>query len=231
MEAARITFFFADCPLCKKPISHPALEPLLAPLEKLKDNIKAKSLQRLLYEGLDKDPQIVNKDGKFYNDPEGFAFDRFSYFSCYECKNPYCEFPCFCILFLFSQLETSRFFFPVGGMRQCDDGQEGSFNPKEMICGSCSGKDLIESCPKHGKEYIVYKCRFCCSVAAFFCWSTHHFCFNCHKIQCEGNYLNRKDKHQFPVCKGKAFCPLKIDHPHVEEFALGCSLCSVAKNF
>lgn len=35
-------------------------------------------------------------------------------------------------------------------------------------------------CPKHGTDYLEYKCRYCCSVAVFFCFGTTHFCNPCH---------------------------------------------------
>jgi hypothetical protein len=35
-------------------------------------------------------------------------------------------------------------------------------------------------CPKHGTDYLEYKCRYCCSVAVFFCFGTTHFCNACH---------------------------------------------------
>ena len=39
------------------------------------------------------------------------------------------------------------------------------------------------SCPKHGTEAIEWKCKFCCSVASWFCWGTTHFCDDCHRKQ------------------------------------------------
>ena len=35
-------------------------------------------------------------------------------------------------------------------------------------------------CPKHGTDFLEYKCRYCCSVAVFFCFGTTHFCNACH---------------------------------------------------
>ena len=33
-----------------------------------------------------------------------------------------------------------------------------------------------QECPEHKRDYIEYKCRYCCSVATFFCFGTTHFC-------------------------------------------------------
>lgn len=55
---ARITFGFMNCPLCKQHIEHPLLEDLLQPIRKLKDEIAAKAMQRLEFEGLKNDPEV-----------------------------------------------------------------------------------------------------------------------------------------------------------------------------
>lgn len=36
-------------------------------------------------------------------------------------------------------------------------------------------------CPKHGTDFLEYKCRYCCSVAVYFCFGTTHFCNACHE--------------------------------------------------
>ena len=43
------------------------------------------------------------------------------------------------------------------------------------------------TCPKHGTEAIEWKCKFCCSVASWFCWGTTHFCDDCHRKQVLSN--------------------------------------------
>ena len=53
-----------------------------------------------------------------------------------------------------------------GGLRECDVGIEG-FAANTLVCSPCQG--LKGECAKHGTEYIEYKCRYCCSVAVFFC--------------------------------------------------------------
>merc|ERR1712196_452167 len=80
----------------------------------------------------------------------------------------------------------------------------------------------INKCKIHGRDYIEWKCKYCCSIAIWFCGGTTHYCDPCHSNH---NGILHKKKHQLPKCKGKKFCPLKIDHPHFEEFNLGCGLC------
>ena len=75
----------------------------------------------------------------------------------------------------------------------------------------------MSKCKTHGDEAIEFKCRFCCSVALWFCFGTTHFCEPCHKIA-----GSAKAK----PCVGGGKCPLGIDHPaNGTEYALGCGLC------
>lgn len=41
---------------------------------------------RLEYEGLHKAEAITTPGARFYNDPAGFAMDRYAYYVCYKCK-------------------------------------------------------------------------------------------------------------------------------------------------
>lgn len=86
-------------------------------------------------------------------------------------------------------------------------------------------------CPKHGMDFLEYKCRYCCSVAVFFCFGTTHFCDTCHD---DFQRLTNIPKIKLPKCPAgpKATqlmgeeCPLHISHPPTgEEFALGCGIC------
>jgi hypothetical protein len=69
----------------------------------------------------------------------------------------------------------------------------------------------------HGRDYIEYKCRFCCSVATWYCWGNTHFCDGCHA---EASTVQPK-----PCTCGKP-------HPtNGKEHALGCSLCHATTAF
>lgn len=69
-----------------------------------------------------------------------------------------------------------------GGEARCDIelGGSGDFDPSELVCGACSDVSRAQMCPKHGTDFLEYKCRYCCSVAVFFCFGTTHFCNACH---------------------------------------------------
>jgi len=208
--SARITFGFMNCPLCKKRIEHPSLTEELKPILALRDDIEGKALQRLEFENLKNEQDIISPTGRYFKNPAGYAMDRFAYYPCFQCKRPY-----------------------FGGQRRCDAGEQNQpFDPKDLICGACAGGALSTNCPKHGKDYIEFKCQFCCSIATWFCWGKTHFCEDCHTKQQKGDYLTKKAKSEFPVCPGPEKCPLKRKHPpNGDEFSLGCVLCVNENSF
>ena len=88
------------------------------------------------------------------------------------------------------------------------------------------------------QDFLEYKCRFCCSVAVWFCFGTTHFCDKCH--QKPGHMQTMQKEGKLPHCpagpQGKQLpdgpCPLKVPHPpEGEEFALGCGVCRNAQTF
>lgn len=77
-----------------------------------------------------------------------------------------------------------------------------SFNPAELVCGGCSDVSRAQMCPRHGAEYLEYKCRYCCSVAVFFCFGTTHFCNACHE---DFRHMRELPKHALPKCPAGNF--------------------------
>jgi len=219
----RITFKFRNCPLCRKTMRHDALKEVNEPIDELYEKVETKSLMRLKYEKLENHPDIINENGPFHKDPAGFAMKKYAYYQCYKCGDPY-----------------------YGGEAQClAAGNDSNFDASELMCPSCSPL-LVEDCPKHGKDYIEFKCRYCCQIAVWFCFGTTHFCEACHNnngqltkckkeklVQCPCKPKSRTGlPEKLPDIDGKPQkCPLGINHPpHGEEFCLGCGLCR-GKNF
>lgn len=200
-SSPQITFAFACCPLCNLKISHEMLSEKLIPIQNLYRDIEQKSFERAEYENLLSHTDITSPDGKYYGNAAGFALDYFAFYMCFKCKKPY-----------------------FGGQPRCNDGLD-RFDPSELICGSCSGVGL-EECPDHGKDGVVFKCRFCCSPSSWYCWGTTHFCDNCHRRQEAHDFMTTKTQDELDQCPGPDKCPLKIEHPpNGTEFSLGCSLC------
>jgi len=206
----RITFFFTECPTCRKPIEIkgcPEIEKELSKIHDLFNLVKSKALQRFKFEGLEKleSERLLNPKDKFYLNPEGLALAKLSYYMCYKCQIPY-----------------------FGGLKSCENDNENlaDYKAEELICGKCAGIGNMKSCKIHGNDFLEYKCKFCCSVAQWFCWGTTHFCQNCHQRQLNGDYISKYPIKKLPKCPGPMKCPLKIEHlPNGTEFAIGCAIC------
>ncbi|KAJ8737500.1 hypothetical protein PYW08_000095 [Mythimna loreyi] len=209
----RITFSFAQCPICKEDMNHWTLEELLAPIRQLYEEVKRKALMRLEYEGC---ALPGGAKGKVLPDPATYAMERYAYYVCHKCGKAY-----------------------FGGLARCEAETSGWWEPAELVCGACSDVAGARTCPKHGADFLEYKCRYCCSVAVFFCFGTSHFCNSCHD---DFQRVTSIPKHMLPQCpagpKGEQLpgssdeCPLHVQHPETgEEFALGCGVCRHAQGF
>jgi hypothetical protein len=134
--------------------------------------------------------------------PESFAMRIYAYYACQRCKAPF-----------------------FAGLAACGEAEESS----ELLCGDCA-RPAGGRC-RHPQEFHMWKCRFCCSVASFRCWTTHSFCQKCHARQVAGEFLSRQPPSAFPVCAGPSVCPLGVKHGHCEETFLGCSMCKSLAGF
>ena len=210
----KITFNHCLCPQCNSWVDAPNvpdLNQMIVENKNLYDDICKKALERLKHEGLHKDTKLTDPKSKWYKNELAYALNRLSYYMCYMCKKPY-----------------------FAGLRECGDGPnvnnnvERQYDPKDLICGAHVnnyGLSGITDCKLHGKEFIEYKCKFCCNIASWFCWGTTHFCEDCHARQCKGDYVSKYTRDKLPKCD-RNNCPVKMQHPdNGEEFGLGCSVC------
>lgn len=211
---ARITFGFLNCPQCNAISTHPSLNTIMKPFLELKKKVEDKCMKRMEYLNLMKCDLITSKTSNFYNKPLEYAIHNFAYYPCYECKEPY-----------------------FGGMRQCDqnlgDGNV-DFDPSHLICSQCSVKKSGSNanCEKHGTEFLMYKCRFCCNPSTWFCWGNTRFCDTCHSAQVQHRQLASKKSSELPKCLGVGKCPIGGNHaPNGEEYCIGCMLCIENKDF
>ncbi|KAI6189442.1 RCR-type E3 ubiquitin transferase [Aphelenchoides bicaudatus] len=206
----RIVFRFMQCPLCKKTIDHPSLESLLQPLRALYEDVTKKAVLRLEYDGLLKSKPITSQDSEYFKDPTGYALDHYVYVLCSKCGRAY-----------------------FGGESRCQEALDTStYKPEELVCGGCSDIAGAQVCGRHGTEFLEYKCKFCCSVAVYFCFGNSHFCSGCHG---EFQRLMSLPNNLLPKCpvgpratplEPNQPCPLKVKHPDTGvEFSLGCGIC------
>ena len=171
------------CPICNIMFdidSLPELQKMINENKKLYEAIKEMSLKRLKFENLDKDPRLTDIKSPRFNKKEIFEMRSLSYFMCYICKKPY-----------------------FAGRKECgkdpnryiDDSN--SNNKLQCICGKDSYLTNVagkNNCLKHGKDFIEYKCRYCCKIAAFFRWGITHFCEDCYKRQNMGDDITKYPK-------------------------------------
>ena len=190
------------CPLCNKKITASNNFDITGIIEKHNktlNTLKEVAYERLLIERMENDEALLDKNSNYYNKPAEYAIDKFMFFQCNVCKNPY-----------------------FAGLKQCRGIIERNYKKEDLVCGGCcklNGIPGVTDCRIHGKAYIDFKCRFCCSVACWQCGSTH-YCDDCHT----------KFPKEPKKCRGKKYCELNIEHPaNGEEFALGCSLCRYNK--
>lgn len=91
-----------------------------------------------------------------------------------------------------------------------------AYDASELVCGSCSAVAAGSNCPEHGTKFVEWKCKYCCSVASWFCWGSTHMCSRCHD--------HPEQRHH--TCPGASRCALKVPHPVPgSTFCLGCGVC------
>jgi len=133
-------------------------------------------------------------------DPGVYAMDLYNYYNCEKCRSIY-----------------------YGGKRECGESLR-DLPDAHYICDGCRG------CPHHDGEDLVFKCRFCCSIAVWFCFGHTHFCEPCHSRWTEladvGNQAILAENAKIGICSGPDTCPLGIAHaPNGQEFLIGCRAC------
>jgi E3 ubiquitin-protein ligase MYCBP2 len=195
----------------------------------LYEDIRKKSMERLKFEEMHKDPKLLDPHSPWYKKEEEFAMATYSYYECYKCKKAYfggkknCE-----AMLEESKVDNKKKAPADAGAAGARPPGGGEFKPEELMCPKCSDVGLGQNeCKTHGSEYISFKCRYCCSIAQWFCFGTTHFCDPCHQRAWTFHSMKEKD---LPQCQPDK-CPLKIEHPpNGKEFSLGCGLCNHIKD-
>jgi hypothetical protein len=237
---ARVTFAFTGCPLCHVPMEHPALSrACCARSAKLREQIERMAMQRLVHEGLERDPDIV--DGRFKGDRARLCDGALR-------------------LLRVLSLQAALLWRPGGVRGRAGRERGGSVRSEaarvRLVCqrrrGGGGGGET--NCAVHGNDFIEYKCKFCCSVATWFCWGTTHLCTECHKTQ--GAEFTGGPKHDASADRAtaRALCQFDVTawrRPHQVASAeqvsagdcepssptappscrLGCQLCRQVKEF
>eukprot|EP00455_Lapot_gusevi_P055190 TRINITY_DN8963_c0_g1_i1.p1 TRINITY_DN8963_c0_g1~~TRINITY_DN8963_c0_g1_i1.p1 ORF type:complete len:201 (+),score=22.47 TRINITY_DN8963_c0_g1_i1:53-655(+) len=165
-------------------------------------------VQKLIeIEHLEQDEKVTTEGSKWYNDALGMGFHVFAFYMCHMCTNPF-----------------------FGGRRECEPNAEAEVKPDEIICTSCSdlaGKNCGK--PEHS-DFVMWKCRFCCNMATWFCWGSTHFCEFCHSNdpwgRAKGTASGQAER---ATCAGPGKCSIVLPHKNgIDqdcELCLGCGQC------
>jgi hypothetical protein len=156
--------------------------------------VAAKAQQRLALEAELKKAPELRPGGSYHGRPADFAMRKFAYYMCSKCSQPYFGGLRSCDLEQEELRDVQQDEMVCGGCSvigvevPAQPSAPPAFPSNPPVCVShgliCAGVPwLRQSCPKHGLEAIEYKCKFCCSVASWFCWGTTHFCDSCHRKQ------------------------------------------------
>jgi len=208
---AAVSFGFCSCPRCRAPwtrMEHPHLDDLLAPLTSLYNDVRAKALRRFEH------------DGKNFAGTEdevaGEAMRIYNYYVCAKCDKAYFGGEAVCDAGREAEdFDPADLLCPgcVGGMyspSRClhrvllPRYPSTQLSPAPTSAHACVPDlgDEIKICPKHGSDFIEYKCRFCCAVAVFFCFGTTHFCNPCHDAHSRCTRASKEDLPHCPVRRG-----------------------------
>jgi hypothetical protein len=210
-----LSFAFCECPLCRAPMVNEHLDGLMGPIVALRDAVRFKALARLRLEGREASTEITDPASPWHGNPGGYAMRLYAFLPCSRCGEPY-----------------------FGGRRDelaplAGTGPGGALpHASELVCGVCSMQEnAFTSCPKHGRDFIEHKCRFCCSVAVVLSRESMHLCAGCYAVPVLRR-LAPASLTQCPVGPGSialprdAACPLAAAHPPTgQPHVLGCGLC------
>jgi len=208
-ESDLVNFSPAQCPLCSEYFAHPL--PELAGLVKrytdLRKHVEQLIEMQVQLEELDKDPAVTDESSEWYKKPIEYGRHIFTFYRCKLCKTAF-----------------------YGGHRECgpaDAVPEG--DNADRKCIKCKADDL-SGCGYHGPEFAIWKCRFCCDIATYFCGGMCHYCDPCHDRAGDLTIWDgwkTKDMASLPKCEGSSSCKLGVDHPpNGIEAAIGCSECN-----
>lgn len=97
-------------------ISHPDLYEIMSQLIHLYDQIKSKALTRLQHDGLFNSSDVTDPSGKYFQDPTGFAMDRYAYYMCSKCQQVDKNIVILYLLFSFDIVIYNIFCFAYWGL-------------------------------------------------------------------------------------------------------------------
>jgi len=197
----RMTFGYLRCGICRTPFANNSVQSSLDEQLRLQGQVLQVALRKLHEDGLDR--QLCETLGRAATDDEkkAYAEEMMVVYACHDCDVPYCD-----------------------GLMDCANAFRAEACAQRRRCKECEWSSLAGSgrCLKHGPNYAIFKCDFCCSLAVWSCGSTHY---------CEPCHSGGSGTHH--PCPGVGLCPLGMPHPsnpmpgaNGTPFVFGCSACS-----
>ena len=153
-----ISFNFCRCPLCKQCLEFPSgpseLKIKVNNIHELQKKVKQLAIEKLAIEKRDQDPEFLDPNSFFHGKADEYALKLYAFYECFKCKDPY-----------------------FGGMHNCEhemleieqNGEEEKQNveKEKLTCNKCHD---VRTCSTHNTDFIEWKCRFCCTMARWFCF-------------------------------------------------------------
>lgn len=197
----RITFNYCQCVICNSWMSHRLISEQVDQATRFLLRMREQTWRLIVPEGLDSDIKVTDPASEFFSQPVMYGLTVLSFFLCCRCNIPF-----------------------FGGRVECGAADDAENDDTELVCGPCMTRGVSEcDNPAHADAWI-YKCRYCCTPAIWYCFGTTHFCDLCHNG-------NRSGMPCPP--DGKKSCPLGLppeSHRNGEdgdcELVIGCGLCS-----
>ncbi|GFR50183.1 hypothetical protein Agub_g12352 [Astrephomene gubernaculifera] len=216
-------------------LSHPALSACLAPHLQLREALVAAVRERLRMDPLLRAAPELQPGGRYDGRPVDFGVERLLFYKCSKCSKPYYGGQRACGAAAAGeaaqQQQAAAGGAAAGGAAGGGGGDAGAAAggggaaDQQLVCGDCCAVAAGTSCGQHGTSYIEWKCKYCCSLASWFCFGTTHFCDPCHRDYCARKLLG------FKPTPGSACvdpnCAFKhVPHPPPgQEACLGCGMC------
>eukprot|EP00927_Polykrikos_kofoidii_P044251 TRINITY_DN38268_c0_g1_i1.p1 TRINITY_DN38268_c0_g1~~TRINITY_DN38268_c0_g1_i1.p1 ORF type:complete len:625 (-),score=86.04 TRINITY_DN38268_c0_g1_i1:55-1929(-) len=226
---APLSFEHWRCPACRVRIGDVRWpQDISAAFQKasaLEADVASRALKRLKRDPRHRRDDAILPGGAFEGRLRDYAFTLYSYHLCEECKQPYFGGERRCDVDAAAPAPQSpRSPRRVNGVGGEGGGDRNRANSRRL-CGGCGARKAGKVCPAgHDASFVEWKCRFCCSLAVWFCWGTTHMCDRCHFD------IYRTTR----PCLGASQCPLGGKHPpngSGEPVCLGCSLCRHSDGF
>jgi hypothetical protein len=140
--------------------------------------VVALAKERLRLEGLARSEPELQPGGAYDGRPADLALKRFLFYECGRCAKPYYGGERNCG----AQQEQQQQQRGGQGQQQQQQQQQGGqgqareFDRAELLCGECNAALSGADCRVHGRQFIEWKCRYCCSLAVWNCFGGTRMC-------------------------------------------------------